>query len=84
MKAGGGTVEVVPMRRLDEDWEGPPRLVVTSERPGAFVRWPAEVARDGLYLLDLVAPRSRGFGVAELFVDGEAAALPRLLGGLPR
>ena len=70
MKAGGGKVEVVPFNRLDEDWDGPRRLLVTSDKPGAFVSWQVQAELDDLYLLDLVIPRGKQFGIAELFVDG--------------
>ena len=71
MKAGGGRFEVVPISRLDEDWDGPPRVLVSSDLPGAFLRWPVEAPRDDIFTVDLVMPRGKHFGIAELFVDGQ-------------
>ena len=70
LQAGGGRVAIVPYRDLDPDWEGPPRLSVASDEPGAYIRWQVWAPHSDLYLLNLVAPRGPRFGVARLFVDG--------------
>jgi hypothetical protein len=67
----GGKAEVVPYRTLDENWDGPRRLLVSGDGPGGFVRWQAHAARDDLFAIDLVAPKGPHFGIAELYVDGE-------------
>lgn len=72
MQVGGGTVAVVPYNQLDENYQGPPRLLASNDKPGAFVRWQAYAVRDDLYTLDLISPRGTQFGIARLFVDGEA------------
>ena len=71
MQAGGAKVEVVPYRRLHEDYDGPRRLLLSSEKPGAFLRWEVSCPRDGLYALDLVAPKGPEYGLAEVRVDGK-------------
>jgi hypothetical protein len=75
MQAGGGEVEVVEYNRLDERWDGPDRILVTNDKPGAFVSWQVMSHRDDLYALDIVAPKGRQFGIAELHVDGEATGV---------
>ena len=72
MQAGGGNVAVVPISQLDENWDGPRRLLVSSDTPGAFVRWQVYAPYDDLYVLNLVAPKGKQFGIAEIYVDGEA------------
>lgn len=71
MKAGGDRFEVVPFNRLDENWDGPQRVLVSCDRPGAFLSWQVEADRDDLYALDLVIPKGRQFGIVELLVDGQ-------------
>ena len=71
VQAGEGKVEVVPYNRLNERWDGPDRLLVSSDKPGAFVRWQVNVGRDDLYTFDLVAPCGKQFGIAEVYVDGK-------------
>ena len=71
LEAGGGKVDVVKYRQLNDTWDGPDRLLVTSDKPGAFVGWQVGSPRDDLYMFDLVAPRGKQFGIAEVFVDGD-------------
>jgi len=70
MQAGGGKAELVPLNSLDPNFDGPPQFIVTSDKPGAFVRWDFIAPLDDIYSIQLVFLRKQDFGLAELFVDG--------------
>ena len=71
LQAGGAAVKVVDYHDLDANWDGPPRLLLAADKPGALLRWQVPCERDGLYRLDLIAPKGPRFGIAELCVDGK-------------
>lgn len=69
--AGGGKVELVNYIKLDERWDGPDTVFIAADKPGAFVKWQEYALRDDLYTFDLVAPKGKQYGIAEIFVDGQ-------------
>ena len=71
LHAEADKVAVVPLRQFDESFEGPPRLLLTAEKPGASLRWQVECPREDLYAVRLIVFQRPEFGVSELFVDGK-------------
>jgi hypothetical protein len=69
--AGGGTTRLVPMKYFDESISGPDRLLITSDKPGAYLCWDYACPRDDLYSIEFVAVKNPSFGIGELLIDGE-------------